>query len=518
MIPHHYSYSPSASPRQEIGELLPCLGLPQSVQAAAMGAFQNPRERPPPLGEISPEGRWRLEPGAAEGLALFQRLPDGNSRRWVFADGGGRLQGLLQWNSSGEKLLSFILRLPSGQWMEVRPGAAEHALWGRSDLVMLREGGEARELAVFQAVDYGHISHIPPLDKPGNLPPGGGEALLNLLAMLLRDQGTQEVRYRGPYPTEQLFQSLQRSFTCIYPEGAAALAAFTREEFTLAISGAGVEEFVESPVVWRPAPFAPVTAGKHLLAAVRDGVEAVWLDGSPFRRHWAAGGTEVQGAGSGPMAGGARVWEEAGTPGRVFRVGLVLLGAPYRIVCTLDEMGASLEQKEQEEQEEPQGAPRMDQIPRPASDLWNAAVFAWAACNCTPALAPSILALAPHTEISWAPLPHALAAMQHNTLLLQSGAHHQFQRLRGGEQDSALALMLVSDLLSSSTPILRRRAQAALAASAPSDIAGMAGLAELRIRGESACREARETLNTVLPALIHALLEGAPAGDGLMGD
>ena len=65
---------------------------------------------------------------------------------------------------------------------------------------------------------------------------------------------------------------------------------------------------------------------------------------------------------------------------------------------------------------------------------------------------------------------------------------------------------------------LPQSVQAELATPTLSGIAGMAELGELRIRGESACEEAGETLKTVLPALIHALLEDPHAGDGFAGD
>jgi hypothetical protein len=53
---------------------------------------------------------------------------------------------------------------------------------------------------------------IPPLFAPARLPPGAGTAVLNLIAGLMKDQGVARVRYRGPYPTEQLFTALLECF------------------------------------------------------------------------------------------------------------------------------------------------------------------------------------------------------------------------------------------------------------------------------------------------------------------
>ncbi len=44
------------------------------------------------------------------------------------------------------------------------------------------------------------------------MPPGGGTAVLNLLAGLAADQGGGPVAYHGPYPSEQLFLALLESF------------------------------------------------------------------------------------------------------------------------------------------------------------------------------------------------------------------------------------------------------------------------------------------------------------------
>ena len=102
----------------------------------------------------------------------------------------------------------------SGSASSRRP--SEHPAWGRSDRLWLLDPAEAwapREaLTVFQAVDYARPDVIPPLLAPARLPPGAGTAVLNLIAGLMKDRGVARVRYRGPYPTEQLFTALLECF------------------------------------------------------------------------------------------------------------------------------------------------------------------------------------------------------------------------------------------------------------------------------------------------------------------
>lgn len=517
MIPDRFS--PTASIQAEADLLLPSLALPDAVQAGLREALRNSGGNSPPGGQTRLPESWRLAGTATGGHVLFHQPPGSTARRWVFADRFGRLHGLLRWNEGGNSLRGMALRLPDGAWCEIKPAAGQHALWGASDLLMARKGAAAHEAETretvrfetgcFEAVDYGRISHIPPLANPGALPPGAGEALLNTLAMLLCDQGQERVHYRGPYATEHLFDSLERSFTCLQP-GNDARAEYSRGEFGRALAG----EIAESPVSWRPAPFEPVQPEDDLLVAVKDGVQAVWLGGAPYRRQRGMpGGGSLPGVA--PLSGGARVWRDEAAREARYRVGLVLLGAPYRVYRTLDAQGGVAEPREQSPAESQ--ADSLENLPcsepraEPAPAQWGEAVFAWAARNCTPALAPAILAMAPRLPVAMAHLPHGVAEIRDGWLLLQAGAFAQFHRLRNSQEDSALALMLISDLLSGAAPILRRRAQAELAANPPPDMAA------LYRQGESATQAAGKTLERAVPALLKRIVEGAdapPPADG----
>lgn len=508
MIPA--SYSPGDPPAAQARALLPSLGLPVEVADAMRRVLAGDARRPAP-GRRSPlQGGWWLRGGASGSLALFQASPNATPRRWACADSGGRLHSLLRWAepAADGPLLGAALLLPGGGWLEVKPGAARHPLWGAADLLSVRQGGELREVARCQAVNYARIGCIPPVDRPAHLPPGAGEALLNLLAVLLADQGATQVTYRGPYPTEQLFHSLLRSFRCPAP-AAETLHAFTREAPALALSG----ESGDNPVAWQPRPYEPVRAAEGVCAHIRDGVETVWVGEAPYRR---AAATEAftdaftETCTVAAQAAGARVWREEGDGDgdgdAEYHVGLVLLGAPYRRVGVLNGRGGLTEWHQAPPGDSPADENRI--VEKPATRAWQDAVFAWAALNSTAALAPGILALQGRLPAVWAHLPHALAAIDNERLLLQAGAFDQFRRLREGRESGALALMLISDVLSGAVPLLRRQAQAMLEAAPPPDWGA------LPRQGEAARRTAGITLNRVVPGLARSLAEGGagPAG------
>ena len=500
MIPA--SYSPGDSPAAQARALLPSLRLPVQVADAMRRVLAGDAQGPAPGRRNPLEGGWWLQGGAWGSLALFQASPNAAPRRWAWADRGGRLHSLLRWGDTAADgpLLGAALLLPGGNWLEVKPGAARHALWGASDLLSVRQSGDLREVACCQAVDYARIGCIPPVDRPAHLPPGAGEALLNLLAVLLADQGATQVTYRGPYPTEQLFYSLLRSFRCPAPSEE-TLNAFTRAGPALALSG----ESADNPVPWQPRPYEPVRAAEGICAHMRDGVETVWVGEAPYRR---AATTETSTEAStealtvAAPAGGPRVWREKRDGDAEYHVGLVLLGAPYRRAGVLNCRGGLMEWHEAPPGESPADGET------PATRAWHDAVFAWAALNSTAALAPGILALQGRLPAVWAHLPHALAAIDNDRLLLQAGACDQFRRLREGQESGPLALMLISDVLSGAVPLLRRQAQAMLEAAPPLDWGAL-----LR-EGETARRNTGNTLKRVVPALARSLAESGagPAG------
>jgi hypothetical protein len=122
-------------------------------------------------------------------------------------------------------------------------------------------------LTLFQALDYTRPDFIPPLFEPRRLPPGGGTALLNLIAGLMKDQGVATVRYRGPYPTEQLFTALLECFR--YAAG----------------EGLPLERFLSDGALdWHPAPFETHHVRPGVVVQLRHEVEKVVVDGVTFYR------------------------------------------------------------------------------------------------------------------------------------------------------------------------------------------------------------------------------------------
>jgi hypothetical protein len=151
-------------------------------------------------------GRWGTLIGYAPGSVR---------RRLVQFDRRGNLIAACSWRSDGTLAWARCLTAHN-LWVGIEPGTATHPRWGTSDCVCLLDASapfrSSKTLTVFRALDYERLDAIPPLAHPRQLPPGAGTAILDLLAGLMKDQGVSRVRYRGPYPTEQLFTSLLESF------------------------------------------------------------------------------------------------------------------------------------------------------------------------------------------------------------------------------------------------------------------------------------------------------------------
>src|SRR5207245_2649797 len=178
------------------------------------------------------------------------------------------------------------VRIPDGSWLGVEPQATREAPWGWSDRLWHADepssgAWHGTPLAVFEALDWTRIDRIPALGEPARLPPGGGTAILNLIATLAAEQGAERLVYRGPYPTEQLFLALLESFR-YEPASADPLATFMR---------GGLE--------WRPAPSERVFVADDLYVQLRERIEkVVWLEWGLIARDLGRGGR-----------GRVRVWE-----------------------------------------------------------------------------------------------------------------------------------------------------------------------------------------------------------------
>src|SRR5262249_58545334 len=117
--------------------------------------------------------------------------------------------------------------------------------------------------------------------EPGLLASGAGAALLYMLAALAWDQHGPALRYRGPYPIEQLFWSLIESFR-LEPSslGPDALARFLAQAETTFARGALQEVSVD----WRPAPHERRIESGGVVVQLRDGVERISWQGRAYHR------------------------------------------------------------------------------------------------------------------------------------------------------------------------------------------------------------------------------------------
>jgi hypothetical protein len=207
-------------------------------------------------------GRW--------GALIGYDPTHGRRQRLVQFDRRGNLVAAFRWREDGALDRAKCLTA-HGTWMGVEPGASSHAAWGASDRIWTLRSGEpwapVDGVTVFQSVEWATPDFIPPLAEPSRLPPGAGTAILNLLAAVMKDRGVARVRYRGPYPTEQLFTSLLECFR-YDPTAADPLERF--------LDGA--------PLDWLPAPFESHHLGPDLCVQLRQEIDKVTLAGAMFYR------------------------------------------------------------------------------------------------------------------------------------------------------------------------------------------------------------------------------------------
>ena len=135
----------------------------------------------------------------------------------------------------------------------------------------MRLGDSDTPLTHFAAVSWACIEAIPPLAEPARLPPGGGTAVLNLIAALAADQGRTRLPYAGPYPTEQLF--------------AALLEAFRWESDETPDDPLSV--FMAGGLTWTPAPFRRAFAPHGVCVQSRERIDKVfWRARTYARADW----------------------------------------------------------------------------------------------------------------------------------------------------------------------------------------------------------------------------------------
>jgi len=318
------------------------------------------------------------------------------------------------------------VRLPDGGWLAIEPRAGSPGPWGASDLVS-RDDAPLTRLA---ALDWTRIDRIPPLAEPARLPAGAGSAIFNLLAALAREQGVDELRYDGPWPTEALFLTLLESFR-FEP-------ADVKDPRTAFASGA---------LVWRPAPHE-VAIERGVWVQRRERIEKIVAGGRAYYRpDW-----------QGVRRLAPRAVRDAGD---TVRASLVALGRVLEDHVVLAPEGRVLETP-------PAPADPPNVVPLPPTVV--AGLLAIVQATSAPALAPWLAVAARDLDFAWGPVEADLIATSAARVTLS----HRLRRaledaVRGRPRADALALALVAlreaaDLVGDA---LRARAQAALAAEAP---------------------------------------------------
>jgi hypothetical protein len=439
---------------------------------------------------------WRVGAGSpllvSDGVPIGRRLPHGSvalyrsdpsaplALRLLDVDRQGDSTAALARGPDG-RLREAWLALPDDSAVGVLPGGAEHPLWGASDrLVHAPVGGAASTVTLAAAVRWQAVDLIPAVAEPGRLPASAGSALINLLAALAEDQGRSVLRYRGPYPTEQLFWSLAESFALA--ADADALARFLAGAEQTFAHG----ESVEVPVDWRPAPHERRSSADGVAVQLRDGVERVAWRGRSYHR------TEI---------GGLRRREH-----RVVRPVVTSKGA-RRYVASLEALGVVVEDHlTLDEHGDVLGrhAPGADPLGvAPFEPPWRDALGALLPLEATPLLAGAIEAVWPGIALTWEPVDGDLVDARRELLRVSPKVARVYRAAHAAADAGArraLAQRLVREILGLLGPAVRATATAWLEAMPPARQAAELDAAAGRDRGALA-RDALAPLGRLLDAL-----------------
>ncbi len=325
-------------------------------------------------------------------------------------------------------------------------------------------GAAGTPLTVYETLDYAGIDRIPTLAEPGRLPPGGGIAVLNLIAALAADQARAGIAYRGPYPTEQLFLALLESF---------------RYE---ASTDDPLAAFMDHALTWRPAPHERVFTPEGAYVQLRGRVEKVVWRGRPYYR------PDWQGV--------ARH-----APRRVRDV-------ENRVCCSLWVLGGPV--ADHLEMTGEGEVTRLAGDAPPASGTQSlaegvaAGIGAVVAATSAAPLAPFIRAAAQALALEWGPVPGDLVEVHGHGARVSTRVRERLRELLrqapSPHQRAATALAALSEIALLVADALRARAQARMAA---------LGEAEQRARLSSSTPPAAATDARAITIAVEALLADA---------
>jgi hypothetical protein len=424
-------------------------------------------------------------------VSLYDATTPAPDRRLLLElDQAGHVTVAIRRAATGEFRGASVRHMAGGA-LEIHPGEADHPLWGLSDRIVTRAGdrdGAAVSLTLSASIDWDAPDRIPPLAEPSRLPPGAGTAILNLLATLARERGPTVLRYRGPYPTEQLFWALLESFR-FAATGGDPLAEFTRDVEALAAAGASREV----PIDWTPAPHERRFLASGAYVQLRDGVEKLFWEGRTYyRRDW-----------QGLERREHRVVRPVATPdGLTYVASLAALGRPLEDHLVVDAEGTPLDRPVP-----PAPAERVAETPLPP--LWRDALAPLLALESTPLLAPAIFAAWPAVPVTWGAVPRDLAAPRGSGVRLAArlaGAYRAERARRPPAKRRALAQQFVRDVLGLVGPTVRAAAAAWLA--------GEPAARQEQLLAEAA-RLDRRTLAGEANARLARLLDALVAGRAL---
>jgi hypothetical protein len=414
----------------------------------------------------------RIQPHGA--VVLYEPGPPALGRRLLTLDRRGRIAEALRRGPAGEVREAWV-RVEDGMAVGVLRGGATHPLWGESDrLVATRGPGDPIPLTLSAAIDWDRIAAIPALADPTRLPPGAGTAVLNLLAGLAADQGGGALRYRGPFPTEELFWALTGSFR-FDPAAPAPLAAF---------SGAAEAAFAagtarEAPLDWTPAPHERLGLDGRISLQLRDGVESVRWEGRRYQRQTAQGL---------PRLGHRVIRVVTGPDGAVrYRASLVALGRAMEDHLAFDATGDAIERLAP--------SPPAGGSDDPLPPVWMDALGALLPLDVTPLLGTAIPAVWRELGLAWGEVPRDLVEARAWSIRLSRGLPRLYRTERSrlpAVGRRALARALVREVLGLIGPPVRRAAAAWLESQPPDrqqTLLATAGAADrARLAAEAAIR------------------------------